>query len=272
MANRGWACVEHLGLPGAPSANSASLNGKADTFRLLSGEDLLHLPPPEWLLDELVPVGFSVLYGASSSGKSFVALDWALSVAAGMPWFGREVKRQHVLYVAAEGRSGLGVRFRAWRDAHGQPDCSRARFLPEAVNLRDDATIAKVRRTLDELPERPGLLVIHTVARTIPGADENSAKDLGEFVAAVDALRAGGSVVAVHHTGKDAKKDERGSSALRAAADMTAKLERTDRSPRLELTCVKVKDAADWPRLELALEPVRRLVRPLPAPRRAGRG
>ena len=233
--------------------NGATSAADARTFRLLGFDDLRSLPDLSWLIDGLMPAsGLSVLYGPSGSFKSFLALDWALCVATGLPWFGHTVEPRWVVYVAAEGRAGLKARTWAWWDARGRPDLSRIRWLPEAVNLRDHGQVDRARRTLASLPERPGLLVVDTMARTMPGGDENAAKDVGQFVASVDGLRAEDAALVVHHTGKDGD-DERGSSALRGAADLMAKVERTDSI--CELTCSKLKDAEEWRAITLRLEP-----------------
>jgi len=224
------------------------------TFPLLDFADLLAMPDPTWLIDGLVPgSGLSVLYGAPAAGKSFIALDWALCVATGLPWHGHEVEQRWVVYVAAEGRGGLRARAKAWWESRGRPDMSRVRWLPEAVNLLETDQVERTRKTLASLPERPGLLVVDTAARTMVGGDENSSRDVGRFIAAVDGLRAAGAALVVHHTGK-VGRDERGSSALRAAADLMAKVERVGNSPRLDLSCEKMKDAEGWSDLPLRLE------------------
>jgi hypothetical protein len=224
------------------------------TYPLLSYDDLLNLPDPEWLIDGLVPLsGLSVLYGQPSAGKSFLALDWALSVATGQGWLDRKVKPRWVVYVAAEGLSGLKLRARAWHETHGQPRLDRVRWLAEAVDLRDKELLPRVRATLATLPEAPALLVVDTMARAIPGGDENSAKDVGELIAAVDWLRNGNAALVIHHTGREGGR-ERGSSALRGAADMMAMLERDEKTSRLELSCDKLKDAAEWRPIPLTLE------------------
>ena len=124
-----------------------------DVFPLLSVADLANLKPPEFLIAGILPAGgFSVLFGPSGVGKSFLALDWALCVASGLPWYGNETRPGWVVYVAAEGRSGLGIRVQAWQNARRQPDVERIRFLPDAVNLLDAGQLAKARRTLAELP------------------------------------------------------------------------------------------------------------------------
>ena len=224
-----------------------------DDSRLLTAEALLSLPPPSYLIDGLVPEnGLSVLYGPSGSGKTFLALDLALSVATGLPWLGRSVKRRIVVYVAAEGRGGLGARYQAWSESRGWPDASGALFLPVAVNLLDAAEVRRLREELTALPDRPGLVVVDTMARTMVGGDENAAKDVGRFVSAVDGLPADATLV-VHHPGKDGAS-ERGSGALRAAADLMMRLDRDGRSPRLTLKCEKLKDGPEWEPVPLRLE------------------
>jgi hypothetical protein len=239
------------------AARVERLNGHptGDTFPLLTGDDLLRQPDPSWLIDGIVPAsGLSVIYGPSGAGKSFLALDWALCTAAGLPWLGREVEQRRVVYIAAEGRAGFGVRYRAWLAARGLQNVERIGFLLDAVDLRDRQQVDRARRTLASLPERPGLLVVDTMARAMVGGDENAAKDVGEFIAAVDGLREADAAVVVHHTGKD-RASERGSSALRAAADLMAKLERDGHAGRLALSCDKAKDAAEWEQIPLQLDP-----------------
>jgi ABC-type glutathione transport system ATPase component len=54
-------------------------------------------PNPLQLSLECTPGELHALVGPSGSGKSFVALDWALCVAAGIPWHGRETIQGKVL-------------------------------------------------------------------------------------------------------------------------------------------------------------------------------
>jgi len=227
-----------------------------DVFPLLSIADLASLKPPEFLIDDIVPAGgFSVLFGPSGVGKSFLALDWALCVASGLPWYGQPVRSGAVLYVAAEGRGGLGIRVRAWQRARQQSDVRRIRFLPDAVNLLDAGQLAKATHTLAALPEPPALVVIDTMARSMIGGDENAARDVGLFIAAADTLckRSGAARLIVHHTGKNGE-DERGSSALRGAADLMAALKPDGAGVRLE--CVKAKDSEPFEPWRLHLAPV----------------
>ncbi len=78
------------------------------------------------------------------------------------------------------------------------------------------------------------------MARSMVGGDENAARDVGLFIDNVDQVRRryGAAALVVHHTGKDGKL-ERGSTALRGAADTLVALRPDD--DELKLTCEKQK-------------------------------
>jgi len=96
------------------------------TLTLYSAAEIKRLPPPEWLIDgHLVQNSIAVLYGPSGGGKSFLALDGALSVATGRDWLGRPVQQGVVIYVLAEGASGFGARITAWEEDRGRRRRSR---------------------------------------------------------------------------------------------------------------------------------------------------
>jgi RecA-family ATPase len=63
-------------------------------MRLLSLNDLVRLRDPEWMVDGLVGENALVeLFGKPGAGKSFLALDLAMSVATGEPWLGQTPNR-----------------------------------------------------------------------------------------------------------------------------------------------------------------------------------
>lgn len=223
--------------------------------RLLSVEELEALPAPTWLIDQYVPAGsLAVLYGPSGGGKSFVALDMALSVAAGIRWAGFVTQAGPVVYVAAEGGAGLGQRVAAWKRARGIATVDKLWFCLEPVQLMDGTATRTFIETLETLPAPPSLVIFDTLARCLVGGDENSARDVGLFVRGADRVRTstGAAVMIVHHTGKNGTS-ERGSSALRAAADVMLALQVEDDVIRLEVD--KQKDAPAAPALYLRLEP-----------------
>src|SRR3989442_9415884 len=93
----------------------------AAPFRAFTTAGLAALPPPKWLIKGILLVGsFAVLFGKPSVGKTFLALDWVLSIVYGRAWFGHAVRYGPVVFIAAEGDGGpLGLRVRACKQAHG---------------------------------------------------------------------------------------------------------------------------------------------------------
>ena len=162
----------------------------------------------------------SVLYGPSNMGKTFVAVSLAAHVATGKPWWGCKVRQAPVCYIALEGGSGFVNRVAAVK--RHVPELSETRsltYLNLAVDLYDEQGFQQFCEALPD--EDWGLIVIDTLARAMCGADENAARDMGQFVRNMDRLReiTGAHVMLVHHSGKDTSAGARGSSALKAAVD-----------------------------------------------------
>lgn len=211
----------------------------------LTTAQLKDLPAPEKLVATLLYRDtVAMLYGPSGGSKTFVASDLALHVATSTWWHGRETVPGPVIYVAAEGARGLGLRVDAWQDHHGVHRIERhhpVTWVARPVHLFEtdwvDAFIEFARQ------RHPVLIVIDTVARCSVGADENSAKDMGRLVENADRVRrsTGACVLLVHHSGKALESGARGSSALRAAVD--TEIECTSDEERVTLKVTKQKDA-----------------------------
>ena len=71
------------------------------------------------------------------------------------------------------------------------------------------------------------LIVVDTLSRAMAGANENTSEDMSQFIKNCDILRniSNAHLMIVHHTGKDAAKGARGSSALKAALDTEIELD-----------------------------------------------
>jgi hypothetical protein len=217
-----------------------------DRPAILSLAELDALPPPRWLIEGLFPeASLIVPYGPPKAGKTFIVLSAALHIAADRSWFGHPVQTGAVVYVAGEGVGGLAARVRAMRAHHDIPVDTPFFVIPRAVNLRDGTAVSALEKIIREKigDSSLRLIVFDTLARSMPGGDENSAKDVGAVVAAADWLRDrfGCSVALVHHMGKDEGKGARGSTALQGAWD--AAFEITSRAGRVVLRVVDQKDA-----------------------------
>jgi len=84
-----------------------------DVFPIYSVNHLTMMPPVEFLVEGLLPRNaFVVAYGLPGAGKSFFALDVAMSVAASRSWQGLATGSGAVLYIAGEGVGGIGKRIK----------------------------------------------------------------------------------------------------------------------------------------------------------------
>lgn len=213
--------------------------------QLLDAEELILRPPPSWLIEDILPAGgTSVLFGKPGSSKSFTALDWTICVGMGLPWQGHQVAPGPVIYIAAEGVGGLGIRIQAWKATFNVEKLEGIRFYPGAINLLDPERRAALIEVVSR--QQPSLLVIDTMARSMTGGDENSARDVGLVIAAIDACREampGLSNLVVHHMDKSGST-YRGSSALEGAAETMIECE--DDDGLVTLSCEKQKDAAGF--------------------------
>lgn len=204
-----------------------------------------------WLIKGLLPShGLAAVYGPPGCGKSFVTLDAMLHVAAGLEWAGRKVKQTGVVYIAAEGGVGFRKRVVAARNTRHIPKHVPFALITSAPNLGTEqsdapALIEAIKTQSATLGFVPGVVVLDTLARTIPGADENSSRDIGLFVRNADIIARdlGCLVLVVHHSGKTAERGMRGSSALHGATD--AEWEISSDEGEKTIRVAKQKDGED---------------------------
>lgn len=217
----------------------------AQRFRLLGSADLQALPPLAWCVRGVLPAhGLASVYGPSGSGKSFLVLDAAAAIADGADWFGYRVKPAPVVYCALEGEAGFRVRVAAWEEAKGRRLPAGLRLVLQSFKLTDPQDVADLAAAV--LTAGAGAVVIlDTLNRAAPEADENASADMGRILEAAKALQrlTDGLVLVVHHTGKDATRGLRGHSSLFAALD--AAVEVTREGDRREWKVAKAKDGQD---------------------------
>ncbi|MEK7994095.1 MAG: AAA family ATPase [Planctomycetota bacterium] len=220
------------------------------TVRNLSfawAEDLAKLPPPEWLVDGILPSqGFVALCSEPGVGKTFLAIDWALSIASGVEWCGRKVTQGPVVYVIAEGGAGIGQRFEAWKVAKGAFPDKSALAVTEPIQLHAMGESTSLIRLIREMKIEPRLVVFDTLAKCFAGGEENSAKDMGLWVDGAFQLQKefGATVLALHHLTKHTG-EVRGSGALKGAADAVVRLKR-NAAGIITVECEKQKDAGPF--------------------------
>ena len=227
------------------------------SWRFFSLPELQARPEPKWLLKDILPeAGAAVLYGRSGVGKSFLALDWMLSVATGTSWEGHPSLPGPVVYVCAENAWVTWKRAESWAKLRGRhlPMDQVFVLTPDPVLLAqpDQAREFLLALAAAKVPP-PRLVVLDTLQRNMAGADENSTKDMTMWVSGLQVLLeafAGATVLVVHHSGKDPTKGDRGSTVLRASVETVIELS-GDRS-RAMLVCHKQKNAPEFKGIGLA--------------------
>lgn len=182
------------------------------------------------LIKGLIDQGaMSVGYGDSNVGKTFVFMDVAYHVAAGIDYGGMRTTQARVVYVAAEGGNGAKRRIQALKEKYGAPaDPSAFLLLPSPVDLRrPDADLNPFLEAVKAIGAPVGLIIVDTLSRALAGGDENSSVDMGAIVKHFDVIRnaTGAHLMIVHHTGKNKAAGARGHSLLRAATDTEIEVE-----------------------------------------------
>lgn len=233
-----------------------ALFGAADaggeTFTLLSSMELDELPEADPLIEGfLVKESVVRLYGPPKSYKSFVMLDMAACVGAGIKWAGNATVQSKVLYVVAEGVRGIKRRVRAWECQNKRP-MTGVHFYERAVQLGDRKDISTLIRTA----KRGGFefIILDTQARCTVGLEENSASEMGVVVAALDVLKevTGACVALVHHSGASGGR-ARGSTAILGALDAEFEVEADKRNMTVKVKTRAQKDLAEAREMELDL-------------------
>jgi hypothetical protein len=205
------------------------------------------------LVEGLFELGSLVMVaGPPGNYKSFLAIDWALSIATGMPWHGRVVAPARVLYCLGEGKSSLLKRVGAWAHYHQLDAPARTllqenfRVTFEVPQMAANPSVSNLLAGLEAESFAPSVVILDTFARSAVGLDENNAKETGLWVEGADRLRQlGMTVVFLHHTNKNTEfgYKYRGSSAIEGALDTAfIMFKEKDNPSRSVLKCTKQKD------------------------------
>lgn len=240
----------------------AGASNSPDVFETLSLNEIDNMPPPSWRIDGLIPShGLVLLYGRPGEHKTFIALDMVLRVAYGLDWHGKAAKQTGVLYIAGEGKYGIGQRIKGWRREHALESVDAPfKLLPVAVRMLDPASIEKLKRTIDqvrgEVDFAIGLVVIDTVSRSIPGEDENSQEAMSMFIDGCADIQqhCSGSVIGVHHAGKDLDRGMRGSTVLLGGCDTSIRVAKDEGTTVLSVE--KQKDGEELDDLHFTMKVV----------------
>lgn len=164
---------------------------------------LAGLPPPVWMVEPYLAEGAHVCLAAvANTGKTFVALDWSLSLAS---------DGRRVLYLALEGLPGMNHRVEAWRLKYPDLEPDKGLLLGGkhlTLDLLNSGSVARLV-TLIKKAGSFDLVVIDNLGEAFPG-DENAPEPISRAVAAIKQIRraAGDSaaILVLHNFGHSAER------------------------------------------------------------------
>ena len=225
----------HKLVAGAQDVRAARLAG----LSLVNASDLMarEFREPRWAIPDLVPEGAAVVAGKPKSGKSWLALDWAVAVASGGMAMGNvQCEEGDVLLLALEDTERrLQGRLRAV--LQGAPAPERLTIATE-WRRADHGGLDDIRAWL-ALHPAARLVIVDTLA-LIRGKPDRDAGVYANDYEAARSLKAvadefGVALVMLHHQRKEAASDPidsvSGTAGLTGALDTIIVLKRAANDP-----------------------------------------
>lgn len=221
-------------------------------------DNLPERPPREEVVEGLIAVGEIVaLVAPAGDGKSAVSHLLLTCVAEGRPFLGRKVMAGPAIYVAAERYAEASRRLLAIRRRKAPLYLAKAR--PNLANHAEvDELAERILQVCENERSCPVLIVIDTLARCMPGLDENSARDMGTVVEGLTRLAEhvpSAAILFVHHAGKSGS-DMRGSTALIGGVDLELRVEGRGKERGKRLIVNKANAVSEEQALYFRLVPV----------------
>ena len=234
-----------------PPQNETTQQGDADALPVIfsAADFCADRKDVQWLIKGHVQKdGLMMVYGESGAYKSFLVLDQALTIAAGLPdWNGAKVTPATVLYLTGEGKTGLQKRIAAWAQEHGAP-LSELHFYAGPFTIAMNGDEKTLIDAVKAANVKPDWIIFDTLIHYLNG-DENKAQDARDLIIGCNAVKNvfGCAVTLIHHVGvsEDAKHRARGSSAFRGAMDIEVEISAeplADNKKRVKMKQTKNKD------------------------------
>jgi hypothetical protein len=208
-ARRAWAAMVNAD-PALGELLTEDHNGPPLQPYIITGDYLLTTdwPEPIWAIPDLLPVGLTFLAGRPKTGKSWLALQIAQSVATGGVVFSREVERGPILYLALEDpprRLAERMKKQSWPLGTDSDFMTLGDFVQQVGDLRNGGG-----DNLAEQIEQRGyrFVVIDTLSRAVVG-DQLDEREMKLCLAPIQvtAQNCNCSVVIVDHHRKNGNSD-----------------------------------------------------------------
>ncbi len=223
------------------------------SFKIYQADDALQKSSPvSWYVENLISEGsLSLLVGEAGSKKTWVTLALAVCLADGKEWAGLKTTRSRILFVDEEsGEKRLTRRIASVIRGYGIDYHIPLKYVSlEGFNLRDMKGISRLRALIERTKSQ--VIFIDTLADIMPGADENSVKDVQPVLMALRRMvgetiveKKQIAIIIIHHTNKNGSY--RGSSAMKGAVDLLLTIESPTKSQNVVFRIEKTRDGEPY--------------------------
>lgn len=185
---------------------------------------------PTWLVEQLWTHGaVGVIGGPPKSGKSWLALDMAVSIASGTRCLGTfpvHASGPALLYAAEDSAAALRARLETLSRVHQLDFANLDVRVITAESLRLDRAEDQDRLEATVLVHRPVFLVLDPLVR-VHAIDENVAGQVAALLGYLRTLqrKTGVAVALIHHVRKNASSSGGAGYSLRGSSDLYAWLD-----------------------------------------------
>ncbi len=191
------------------------------------------LPPPNWIVNGLIPEGLTLIVGKPKVGKSWFALDIAVAVATGGAVLGKQTETGDVLFLALEDNTRrMQTRIRKLLGENETSALSRLKVTTRWAKM-GQGCVEDIRKWSESVVA-PRLVVIDTLG-CIRGLADRRHSAYQDDIAALRPLHAlakemGFAILVIHHvrkmTAEDPLDQVSGTTGLAGTADTTLVLDR----------------------------------------------
>lgn len=230
LLSSGRFTADELWMPNSPVAT-------INETRFITYEDLKNLRPPNWMIEPYLQEGALVMLAAKfNTGKTFVALNWALDLSS---------QGKRVLYLALEGLNGLRPRVMAWEAFYGRsPGDILFNDKHYRLNLLQPSSVQDLCTWITDAGGFD-LVVVDNLGEAFPG-DENDSDSIGRAMFSLNQIRqaSGGTLLDIHNSGHGGQVRARGHSKMLDVHDTVIYLEAIEGSINgLKVVCGKERNA-----------------------------
>jgi archaellum biogenesis ATPase FlaH len=200
-------------------------------------------PPVDWILQNLISAGsLNVIVGEPGCGKTYLMISLGVCIALGKAWLGLSTKQGRVLFVDEEsGERRLARRLGEVLRGEFGDESTPFNFISLARFKFEHEEDCILLSTLIE-ENTYSLVVIDALADVMDG-DENSKEETQPLLSALRrvAETTNAAIVVIHHTNK--MGGYRGSSAIKASADLMLFVKSDGDDGEVTLEVQKSRDA-----------------------------